>query len=156
VTGVEGCLACDLAEGRVPLPGGVIHETSGWIVEHTVGSLGLGTLIVKPKRHVVHVWELTEDEAGELGPLLRESAGVVAELAEPDQVYVCLWSHQGGVPVHVHFVVQPVSREQRARHAGGAHVQAAMFDAGKLPPVEEVEAFAGRARAVFGRPAVAA
>lgn len=151
MTGVEGCLACDLAEGRVPLPGGVIHESSHWLVEHTVGSLGLGTLIVKPKRHVLHVWELSDNEAEELGPLLRETAAVVAELTEPDQVYVCLWSHQGGVPGHIHFVVQPVAAEQRDRHGPGPQLQVAMFEAGELAPVDDVEAFAKRARATFER-----
>jgi hypothetical protein len=41
--GVEGCLACDLAAGR---QGGRIHETAYWIVEHCVGPLGVGTLLV--------------------------------------------------------------------------------------------------------------
>jgi diadenosine tetraphosphate (Ap4A) HIT family hydrolase len=152
--GVEGCLPCDLADGRVPLPGGVIHETDRWLVEHTVGSLGLGTLIVKPKRHVVHVWELAVEEGSELGPLLRDTAAVVAELTSPDQVYVCLWSHHGGVPVHVHFVVQPVSVEQRELHGPGPALQVAMFAAGELSPGDEVEAFAARARAAFAREAV--
>jgi len=147
---VEGCLACDLAAGRLPLPGGVIHATELWLVEHCVGPLGVGTLIVKPKRHVVHVWELTGAEAAELGPLLRETASVVASLTQPDQVYVCLWSHQGGVPVHIHFVVQPVTREQRERYGGGARVQVAMFDANVAPSVDDVETFATTARKVFG------
>ena len=34
---VAGCLACDLTAGRLPLPGGRIHETDYWIVEHCVG-----------------------------------------------------------------------------------------------------------------------
>lgn len=148
---VEGCLACDLANGRVPLPGGVIHETEHWLVEHTVGPLGLGTLIVKSKRHVVHVWELGEDEAMELGPLLRDAAAVVAGLTSPDQVYVCLWSHHGGVPVHVHFVVQPVSTEQRDLHGPGPGLQVAMFEAGELAPAGEVAEFAERTRAAFDR-----
>jgi len=147
---VEGCLACDLAAGRLPLPGGVIHATELWLVEHCVGPLGVGTLIVKPKRHVVHVWELTGAEAAELGPLLRETASVVASLTQPDQVYVCLWSHEGGVPVHIHFVVQPVTREQRERYGGGARVQVAMFDANVAPSVDDVETFATTARKVFG------
>ncbi len=147
--GIEGCLACDLADGRVPLPGGVIHESGNWLVEHCVGPLGVGTLIVKPKRHVVHVWELTGDEAGELGLLLRETSAVVAQLAEPDQVYVCLWSHQGGVPVHIHFVVQPVTPEQRSLHGPGPGLQVAMFEANELPASDEVEVFAESARAAF-------
>ncbi len=147
--GVRGCLACDLAEGRAALPGGLIEETPHWLVEHCVGPLGLGTLIVKPRRHVVHVWELEGDETAELGPLLRDTASVVAELAAPDQVYVCLSSHQGGVPVHIHFVVQPVTAEQRNRHGGGARLQATMFEAGLTPPPGDVETFARRARASF-------
>jgi len=147
--GIEGCLACDLAAGRIPLPGGVIHESAHWLVEHCVGPLGVGTLIVKPKRHVVHVWELDAGEATELGPLLRDASDVVARLIEPDQVYVCLWSHHGGAPVHIHFVIQPVTIEQRNRLGGGPDLQSAMFAAGEFPAHGDVEAFAGRARRAF-------
>lgn len=147
--GVQGCLACDLAEGRIPLPGGVIYESRHWFVEHCVGPLGVGTLIVKPKRHVVHVAGLEGDEAAELGPLLQRTAAVVTELSSPDQVYVCLWSHQGGTPVHIHFVVQPVTSEERDRLGGGAYLQAAMFEANELPGTGAVSAYAARARAAF-------
>lgn len=41
--------------------------------------LGVGTLIVKPKRHVLHVADLDTDEAEELGPLLRRTAAAVTE-----------------------------------------------------------------------------
>jgi diadenosine tetraphosphate (Ap4A) HIT family hydrolase len=114
---MEGCLACDLAEGRRPLPGGVIHATPGWLVEHCVGPLGVGTLVVKPRRHVVHVAELGDDEAAELGPLLRRTARHVSELTAPEQVYVTLWSHAGGRPGHIHWVVQPVTRAQMTNTA---------------------------------------
>lgn len=62
------CPACDLIEGRAELPGGVIARSSGWVVEHCVGPLGVGTLVVKPERHVVHVADLTEDEGIAMGP----------------------------------------------------------------------------------------
>jgi diadenosine tetraphosphate (Ap4A) HIT family hydrolase len=147
---VEGCLACDLAEGRVPLPGGVIHETFHWFVEHTVGPLGVGTLILKPKRHVKRVSGLSDDEAAELGPLLLRSAAVVDELLNPEQVYTCLWSHAGGTPVHIHYVIFPATRELMDEHGDyGPHLQVAMFDAGITPPEAEVEAFANQARAAF-------
>jgi diadenosine tetraphosphate (Ap4A) HIT family hydrolase len=147
---VEGCLACDLAEGRVPLPGGVIHETFHWFVEHTVGPLGVGTLILKPKRHVKRVSELSDDEAAELGPLLLRSAAVVDELLNPEQVYTCLWSHAGGTPVHIHYLIFPATRELMDEHGDyGPHLQVAMFDAGITPPEAEVEAFANQARAAF-------
>jgi diadenosine tetraphosphate (Ap4A) HIT family hydrolase len=146
---VEGCLACDLAEGRLPLPGGRIFETTYWLVEHCVGPLGAGTLLVKPRRHVVRVSDLTDDESDELGRILRDTAAVVRELAAADQVYTCLWSHAGGVPVHVHYVVQPITPEVTDRYGLGPHAQAAMFDEDVAPPTDEVETFADRARAAF-------
>jgi diadenosine tetraphosphate (Ap4A) HIT family hydrolase len=66
-----------LADGEVELPGGCIRETGSWRVEHCLGPLGVGTLIVKPKRHLLHVADLNPDEAAELGPLLREASMVV-------------------------------------------------------------------------------
>lgn len=144
------CLACDLASGRVPLPGGLIHETEAWRVEHCIGPLGLGTLVVKPKRHVLRVSELTAAESRELGPLLQRSAAVIDELLAPEQVYVCSWSHAGGAPVHIHYVVQPVTRELIARHgAHGPRLQTAMFQSELPPAVDAVEAFAVRARGGF-------
>ena len=147
---MDGCLACDLTSGRTPLPGGVIHAADHWVVEHCVGPLHVGTLLVKPKRHVTRVSDLLEDEAAELGPLLRRSAAVVDDLLAPDQVYVCLWSHAGGVPGHIHYVVQPVTRELMNEYgAYGPRLQVAMFEAAEALPEVEVLAFADRARAVF-------
>jgi diadenosine tetraphosphate (Ap4A) HIT family hydrolase len=90
---VVGCLACDLMQGRRNLPGGVIAETRHWRVEHCIGPLGVGTLLVKPLRHVESVGDLSAAESAELGPVLTKAAGVVQRLLEPEQVYVCLWSH---------------------------------------------------------------
>jgi diadenosine tetraphosphate (Ap4A) HIT family hydrolase len=147
---VPGCLACDLIAGRRELPGGTIAKSDQWVVEHVVGPLGVGTLIVKPSRHVVHVADLTPEEAAELGPLLRRTADVVTRLCRPEQVYTCLWSHAGGVPVHIHFVVQPVTREAMEEHGlYGPALQMAMFEADVAPPLDGVEQFCERARAEF-------
>ena len=139
-----------ISRPAAPLPGGVIHETAHWLVEHCVGPLGVGTLLVKPKRHVTRVSELTPDEAAELGPLLHRSAAVVDELVAPEQVYTCLWSHAGGTPVHIHYVVQPATRALMNEHESyGPKLQLAMFERGELPPDDDVETFANRARAAF-------
>ena len=144
------CLACELASGARPLPGGRIHETAHWLVEHCIGPLGVGTLVVKPRRHVLHVADLTEDEAAELGPLLHRGSSVVSELCDPEQVYVCLWSHAGAVPVHIHFVVQPIVRADiDAFRVHGPALQLAMFDGAPLPDAAAVEAFADTARTLF-------
>jgi diadenosine tetraphosphate (Ap4A) HIT family hydrolase len=149
---MESCMACDLANGALPLPGGRIHETSHWLVEHCVGPLGLGTLIVKPRRHVTSVASLTEDEASELGPLLRISSLVAGQLVPAEQVYNCLWSHAGGIPGHIHFVVQPVTADQMAQHqAHGPGLQMAMFAEGVTPGDDDIAGVAERARREFSR-----
>jgi diadenosine tetraphosphate (Ap4A) HIT family hydrolase len=148
---VEGCLACDLAEGRLPLPGGRIAATEHWLVDHTVGPLGVGTLIVRPKRHVVHVSELAEDEAVELGPFLRTVTRALAALLDPEQIYVTLWSHAEAEPGHIHWVVQPVTIATMDEFGGiyGPHLQVAMFDRNDPPPPVEVEAVCSRLRGWF-------
>jgi diadenosine tetraphosphate (Ap4A) HIT family hydrolase len=147
-----GCLACDLTAGRRPLPGGRIHATTYWIVEHCVGPLGVGALLVKPRRHVVTLGGLRDDEAAELGPLLARTAAVVDELVQPEQVYVGLWSHAGRVRVHIHFVVQPATTE--AIEAVGSHgpaLPAGQFARDETPDAGDVEALSDRARAAFAR-----
>ena len=149
---MENCMACDLADGHLPLPGGRLHETTFWLVEHCVGPLGLGTLIVKPRRHVTSVGDLTEDEAAELGPLLRAASAVAGDLVSAEQVYNCLWSHAGGVPVHIHYVVQPVTKDLMDQHAShGPSLQVAIFTEGQVPSEDEIEEVAQRARAAFER-----
>ncbi len=148
---MDGCLACDLAEGRVDLPGGRILEADGWFVEHCVGALGVGTLIVKPRRHVLHVSELDAGEAAALGPLLTRVAALVEELTACEQVYVTLWSHHLGTPGHIHFVVQPVARPLMDAYPGlyGPTLQAAMFEQGDALPQDGVAAFAKAARSAL-------
>lgn len=148
----RGCLACDLTHGRRELPGGTIAATSHWRVEHCVGPLGLGTLLVKPHRHVESVAMLSGREAAELGPLLTRVSDVVRRLCAPEQVYVCLWSHAGRQPGHVHFVVQPATSESIDVHGGayGPALQTEMFRRDVTPDVEAVEALAARARQLMG------
>lgn len=147
---MDDCVACELADGRRRLPGGRIFKTDHWLVEHCVGPLGLGTLIVKPLRHVTSVAALTEDEAAELGPLLQRASAVAAQLVGAEQVYNCLWSHAGGRPVHVHYVVQPVTARQMAEFgAYGPNLQVAMFSRCDVPQESEIDLVAERARQYF-------
>lgn len=144
------CLACDVSAGHQPLPGGLIYRTHLWIVEHALGPLGAGTLIVKPARHVTNVGDLTDDEAAELGPLLRDATAIARRLVDADQVYNCLWSHADRQPGHIHYVIQPVTRAQMTEHdSHGPYLQAAMFTARRPPDPSTVEDLAQRAREAF-------
>jgi diadenosine tetraphosphate (Ap4A) HIT family hydrolase len=134
------CYACRLTEGLEQLPGGRIYATEYWVVEHCTGPLGVGTLIVKPFRHCLHVGDLTAEEAQEVGPLLQRVSQTIKALTQADQVYVCLWSHPGWHPGHIHFVVQPAwNRWRDAYDRPGPFVQVAMFQAGDAPAVAEIE-----------------
>jgi diadenosine tetraphosphate (Ap4A) HIT family hydrolase len=102
----------------------------------------------KPKRHVVHLWDLREDESDVLGPLLARVAVVVADLTRPEQIYVALWSHSGGVPGHIHFVMQPVTRARLDEYGQlhGPQLQLAMFERKEALDRAQVESFADAAR----------
>lgn len=147
---MNDCFACDLTGGKIPLPGGVIHRSSGWIVEHCLGPLGVGTLIVKPERHIMHVADLRGDDATTMGRLILRATQVVTELCRPEQVYVSLWSHAGGEPGHIHYVIQPVSAADMERHGvHGPKLQAAMFANDNQPDPGVVDEFSARARAMW-------
>jgi len=87
----------------------------------------------------------------ELGPLLKRSALALSELLGPEQVYACLWSHSGGTPVHIHWVLQPVGPDRQGDLLG-PHLQSAMFDGCEYPPAAEVEAIAGKLRVMLAEP----
>ena len=127
-----------------------MFQTAHWVVEHCIGALGVGTLIVKPFRHTVHLSDLRVEETAELGPLLQRTAQVIQVLAAADQVSACLWSHVGWEPVHIHFVLQPARNALRDRYPGpGPLLQASMFAANERLDPGAVEEFCKRARHAF-------
>lgn len=113
--------------------------------------MNLGTLIVGPREHVVAFAELDDTAAAELGPLLRDTARVVETLCRPEQTYACMWSHGLDARKHLHFAVQPVTAEVRARYGGlrSEQFQARMLADGHEPDITEVEQFCGQARGLF-------
>lgn len=141
------CYACQLTDGEKPLPGGSIMSTDLWIIEHCTGPLGVGTLVLKPLRHCTGLWELTEPESRELGPLIKLATATIKNLTNADQIFSSLWSFSDGQPGHIHFVLQPVSRTDRDRVGrSGPFIQTATFEENKTPDVEAVAEFCDRAR----------
>jgi diadenosine tetraphosphate (Ap4A) HIT family hydrolase len=83
----------------------VLFEDDYWHVGTAVGPVVWpGFLIVKLKRHCEHVWELTQQEAAALGPILRDTCASVSSVFKLAKVYVC--SFGDGVK-HIHFWVLP-------------------------------------------------
>lgn len=148
---VIGCLGCDLFAGRRDLPGGVVYETASWVVNHVVGPMCLGTLIVCPREHVTAVADLEDQAAVELGPVLRDTSRIVEALRRPEQTYVCLWSHGTGTRKHLHFAVQPVTAELVARYSGlrSEQLQARMMASTEQPDIADIERLCEQARQLF-------
>ena len=144
------CMACQLTASDRGLAGGRIFETDHWVVEHCVGTLGVGTLILKPFRHIVALADLSDAEAAELGPLMKRATSIIEVLTDADQVYACLWSHADWTPGHIHFVLQPAWNALRSRYpAPGPALQMAMFTEAKALDLHAVRAFCARARSAF-------
>jgi diadenosine tetraphosphate (Ap4A) HIT family hydrolase len=144
------CMACQLAAGERELIGGCIFRTEYWVVEHCVGTLGVGTLILKPLRHIVGLADMSDAEAADLGPLMQRATSIIRALTDADQVYACLWSHAEWTPGHIHFVLQPAWNALRSRYPGpGPALQMAMFTEARALDPHAVQAFCARARSAF-------
>ncbi len=148
---VDGCLGCEIVAGRREVPGGILHQTTRWIVNHAVGRLNLGTLVAAPRDHVVAVADLDDVASVELGPLLRAAARVVEEICRPEQTYVCVWSHGLTERRHLHILVQPVTTALVAQYGGlrSEQLQARVLASGEPPEPAEVERFCAAARQRF-------
>jgi len=144
------CMACQLTAGERELAGGRIFQTEHWVVEHCIGTLGVGTLILKPFRHIVGLADMSDAEAAELGPLMQRATLVIEALTNADQVYACLWSHAEWKPGHIHFVLQPSWNALRSRYpAPGPALQMTMFTEAQALDPHAVQAFCARARSAF-------
>ena|SRR5438093_7400742 len=103
--GVVGCIACDATDGRLQPPGGVIFADEHWVLEHSLSPVLLpGWLILKPRRHVEHIAELTTAESATLGHLLVRASAAVKAALNAERVYVCSFGESVN---HVHFYVVP-------------------------------------------------
>ena len=68
--------------------GGVIYEDDHWHRDHSVSPCALrGWLILKPKRHVEHLGELTQAEADSMGPLVRATSLSLMRALGAERVY---------------------------------------------------------------------
>jgi len=77
-----------------------------WRVAHAFGTSLPGWLVVLPNRHVVALDELTQAEAADLGPLLRDVSAALREVVHCDKTYVALFAEAAGFQ-HIHFHVIP-------------------------------------------------
>ena len=109
MTDATPCLTCDLVRrrdaGDAPLWDN-IHRTAHWDVVHSYNTSLPGWLVLVARRHVVAIDELTDEEAAELGVLLRRVSAALRVATGCVKTYAVQFAEQAEHP-HVHFHVIP-------------------------------------------------
>jgi diadenosine tetraphosphate (Ap4A) HIT family hydrolase len=108
------CTICDEVAGRITAPGGPIHDDGLWLVSHHLGPCtDPGEVIVKLRRHVESLADLTAAEAAALGPILRAAVAAVGRTVQPERVYVASFGERVR---HIHFYILPRTASLPAGH----------------------------------------
>jgi len=94
-----------------------ILRTEHWDVVHAFGTSLEGWLVLVVRRHLTAVADLSDEEAVELGPLLKRVSAAVQEVLDCDKTYVVqLAEHPQHPHVHVHVIPRP--RDLPDEHKG--------------------------------------
>ena len=111
---MKHCQTCELIARRdagiAPL-WDCIHRTPYWDVVHSYNTALPGWLVLVARRHIEAIDELTEEEAAELGILLRRVSLALKEITGCLKTYVIQFAEAAEHP-HVHFHVIPRMADQ--------------------------------------------
>jgi diadenosine tetraphosphate (Ap4A) HIT family hydrolase len=106
---MKACKTCELVRrrdaGQAP-PWDRIQRTQFWDVVHSYNTALPGWLVLAARRHIEAIDELTDDEAAELGRLLRRVSAALKEVTGCVKTYVMQFAEAAEHP-HVHFHVVP-------------------------------------------------
>lgn len=107
-------MTCDLItrrdRGEAPV-WDTIHRTDHWDLVHAYNTSLPGWLVLVARRHVAAIDELTDDEAAELGVLLRRASVALRQTVGCVKTYICQFAEQVEHP-HVHFHIIPRMADQ--------------------------------------------
>jgi diadenosine tetraphosphate (Ap4A) HIT family hydrolase len=143
------CVSCGQHErsGELP-PRDRIHLGTYWRVAHAWSALP-GWLVIISLRHVVDLAQLTDDEATELGRILRQTSAALGVVTGCVKTYTMAFGEQPGFE-HLHIHVVPRMADFEKRHLGSG-----VFEFLKRPESEWVSAEA-RDRLAVGLAAILA
>lgn len=144
MTSVAGCLACDTRDGRIDVPGGTVWEGAHWLADHCLGPFPAGSLVLKARRHVESLPELSDAEAAALGPAIRGLSAAMVRGLPCERVYVGAWVDLP--PLHVHFVLEPRFADEAGRNAWELQAERRR---GRPPDAEAAAAAAAHVRAAL-------
>lgn len=95
------CLTCDLIahrdRGEAPLWDSILRAAS-WDLVHSYNTALPGWLVLVARRHVEAIDELTDEEAAELGVLLRQTWAALRHTTGCVKTYVCQFASRPSAP----------------------------------------------------------
>lgn len=116
----QTCMTCELIarrdRGEAPL-WDAIYRTDHWDLVHAYNTSLPGWLVLVARRHVAAIDELTDEEAAELGRLLRQASVALRQTVGCVKTYVCQFAEQAEHP-HVHFHIVPRIADQPEERRG--------------------------------------
>jgi diadenosine tetraphosphate (Ap4A) HIT family hydrolase len=102
------CITCDLIKrrdnGEAPVWDSILR-TELWDLVHSYDTSLLGWLVLIARRHVASLSELTEEEAAEMGSLMRTVSKALESVTGCQKTYVAQFAESRRHPhVHVHVI----------------------------------------------------
>lgn len=114
------CRTCELIErrdaGDAP-PWDLILRTPGWDLAHAYGTSIEGWLVLVVRRHITSLADLTDSEAGEIGPLIKQVSQALRQVVGCVKTYVAQFAEHPLHP-HVHVHVIPRAADQAEDQRG--------------------------------------
>jgi len=111
---MKRCITCELVNrrdaGDAPL-WDCIQRTQFWDLVHSYNTALPGWLVLVARRHIEAIDELTDDEAIELGRLVRRVSIALREVTGCIKTYVVQFAEHEDHP-HVHFHIVPRMEDQ--------------------------------------------
>ena len=108
------CATCQLTRrrdrGEAPLWDSILR-TEFWDLVHSYNTSLPGWLVLVARRHMEAIDELTDEEAAELGLLLRRASAALRAITGCAKTYVIQFAEAAEHP-HVHFHVVPRMADQ--------------------------------------------
>ena len=109
---MTACRTCSLGarrdSGDAP-PWDSIVRTRAWDVVHAFGSSVVGWTVLVARRHITALADRTDEEALDLGPLIRNVSRALHQITGCRKTYVVQFPEHPDHPhVHVHVIPRPV------------------------------------------------
>lgn len=113
------CFVCKKHQGTVNIPGGAIYENEIIYVGHIYVEENeqnyLGHIVMDIKRHIKDVDDMSDEEAANVGLVLKHLSRALKACFEIDHVYIHVF---GDVVHHLHFHVIPRYKNAPERYWG--------------------------------------